>query len=292
MGEKISVVVPVYNSEKYINDFFCSIINQTYKNFELFFVNDGSTDNSLNLLKDFRDKNKDMDVKVISQANFGLSVARNKGILLSSSDFIIFPDPDDWLEPKYLELLLESHHKYNSDLEICNFNEYDGKKIISRGNPKNTVLSQATAMENMLDNSSFRHYVTNKLFHMDIIRKYKLKFYPELLSLQDMIFCYEYLYFCQKISYVGKPLYNYRLYSGVSNEKDFVSTRKLTGLKALHSLKTKAIVNGDTFLYEKIRNKYTEYLREIISICMKHNIFNEEIIKEVIFAANDIATFN
>ena len=90
-----SIIVPAYNVEKYIEKCIDSILNQSYKNYEVIVINDGSTDNTLNILnKKYKDK-----VKIYSKENGGLSSARNYGVLKSSSKYILFVDSDDWLEP-------------------------------------------------------------------------------------------------------------------------------------------------------------------------------------------------
>lgn len=113
----VSVIVPVYNAEKYIMEFLKNIKNQTFKDFEIIFVDDGSQDNSLNLIKEVYQEKK-LQVKYITQNNSGVSAARNKGIEMSSKDFLCFCDIDDKLSPYYLEHQLECLNKHNVDLVI------------------------------------------------------------------------------------------------------------------------------------------------------------------------------
>ena len=98
---KISVIVPVYNSEKYIEKCIESIINQTYRNIEIIFINDGSTDESLNIIHKY--KKLDNRIKVINQSNSGVSAARNKGIKNSIGDYITFVDSDDHIDSKMID---------------------------------------------------------------------------------------------------------------------------------------------------------------------------------------------
>ena len=101
---KVSVCIPVYNMEKYIEDCIKSLVNQTLKEIELIFVNDGSTDNSLNILNEYKKQYPDI-IKVISQENKGLGGARNKGLELASGEYIGFVDADDFVEPNMYERL-------------------------------------------------------------------------------------------------------------------------------------------------------------------------------------------
>ena len=114
----ISVIVPVYNVEKYIRKCIQSILNQSFQDFELILVDDGSTDESLRILNEFK-KQYSHKIKVISQSNKGVSVARNRGILESHSTYIMFVDSDDWLEDSILNAMYESALQNQSDLVLC-----------------------------------------------------------------------------------------------------------------------------------------------------------------------------
>ena len=95
----ISVIIPVYNVEKYLSRCIESVLNQTYRNLEIIIVDDGSTDDSLNICR--RYEKKDKRIKVIHQDNGGLSSARNKGLMNSTGEYISFVDSDDWLHPDF-----------------------------------------------------------------------------------------------------------------------------------------------------------------------------------------------
>ena len=100
----VSVVIPVYNVEKYVEKCLDSVINQTYQNLEIIIVNDGSTDNSLSVCQ--KKKLSDSRIKLINKENGGLSSARNAGIECAQGEFICFIDSDDWIELDYIEVLL------------------------------------------------------------------------------------------------------------------------------------------------------------------------------------------
>lgn len=108
----ISVIVPVFNVEKYISRCLNSILNQTFKNFEIIIVNDGSTDNSLNKIQNF----KDSRIKVINQTNKGVSAARNLGLAVASGEYITFIDADDSVSLNYFEVMMTNAKKYNADI--------------------------------------------------------------------------------------------------------------------------------------------------------------------------------
>lgn len=112
MNPEISVIVPVYNVEKYVEKCINSILGQTYKNFELIIVNDGSTDNSLKKIKKFSDDR----IILIDQKNQGLSGARNTGISKAKGKYVTFIDSDDWISKGYLQEMMYCAHKYNADI--------------------------------------------------------------------------------------------------------------------------------------------------------------------------------
>ena len=113
---KISVIMPVYNGEKFLKEAIESILNQTFQNFELIIINDGSKDSSLDIIKKY--ENSDNRIKVINQENAGVSVSRNNGIKNSIGEYVAFIDCDDLWLPKKLETQLESFNK-DEDLKIC-----------------------------------------------------------------------------------------------------------------------------------------------------------------------------
>lgn len=122
----ISVIIPVYNTSKYLEKCINSLINQTYKNLELIFVNDGSTDNSLEILNKYA--NTDTRIKVVSQKNSGLSQTRNKGLSYATGNYIMFLDSDDWIDTVTCQKAIEASVKYNADIVMWSYiREYENK---------------------------------------------------------------------------------------------------------------------------------------------------------------------
>ncbi len=111
---KVSVIVPVYNVEKYLEECIESLINQTLTDIEIICINDGSTDNSLKILEELQ--KKDNRIKIINQKNSGVSSARNNGIENATGEYIGFVDSDDWIDSDYYEKLYNTAKKYNSDI--------------------------------------------------------------------------------------------------------------------------------------------------------------------------------
>ena len=122
----ISIIVPIYNVEKYLRQCLDSILNQTYQNFECLLINDGSPDNSADICREYAVK--DSRFKYFEKENGGVSSARNFGIKNSIGDYVTFVDPDDWLDSYYLETLYETMMKHKADISIACYGAYDEER--------------------------------------------------------------------------------------------------------------------------------------------------------------------
>lgn len=126
---KLSIIVPIYNVEKYLPRCIESILNQTFREFELILINDGSTDNCKEICEKY--KKIDSRIIVVNKKNGGVSSARNFGIDISRGEYIGFVDPDDFIDANMYEILFNTANSYNSDMVICDYykvSEYDIKK--------------------------------------------------------------------------------------------------------------------------------------------------------------------
>jgi len=223
--DKISVVVPIYNTEAYIAECIESVLNQTYENFELILVNDSSTDKSLYICQEYEQKDK--RIKVISQENAGVSVARNTGIDIATGKYIAFLDSDDFWDKKYLDILYTSIIKNDSDMASCNFKRYYGKNksFTFSGFPlTNETINVKDNLADLIYSTSntVNRDVWGKLFVLDIIKENNLRFIRGLKRGQDYVFFLSYLFKINKITLQMKEcLYFYRR-SEVS-----MTTRKL-----------------------------------------------------------------
>ena len=122
---KVSVIIPVYNVEQYLNQCLDSVINQTLKDIEIICVDDGSTDNSFKMLEEYAQK--DNRIKVIHQKNKGAAAARNEGLYIAQGKYLSFLDSDDFFEIDMLEQMYNCAEKYNTDIVVCK------SKVISNG---------------------------------------------------------------------------------------------------------------------------------------------------------------
>ena len=204
----VSIVVPVYNVEKYLQRCLDSIKNQSFSNFECILINDGSTDKSGKICDDYC--KKDSRFKVIHKQNAGVSAARNDGIEASSGDWICFVDSDDWISINHIENFLEHTDK---DLIFCSDTEFfdDGYSITYNLTDMND--SKLTDSINTLifrdPQRDFFGYTWNKLFKTQIIKENNLRFRNDLYFKEDELFTFEYCFHANSIGSVNYPTYNY-----------------------------------------------------------------------------------
>lgn len=233
-NKKVTIIVPVYNMETYLERAVESLLSQTYMNTEIILVNDGSTDGGPKLCDEY-ERHYD-HISVVHKKNGGLSSARNAGIAHASGDYIIFPDPDDWVAPTYIEDLVNLRQE--SDLEICGHYIVDAnKKVTANENGDLKIMAPDEAIDLLVKSQYYCGFAWNKLFHLDIIRKVNLRFNEELGMAQDLEFCFRYMTKCQKIIYDPTPQYFYYQHEeGVTNINHPLTARKISGLKTYDKL--------------------------------------------------------
>ena len=205
--DKISVIVPVYNAQKYLVETIESIIRQTYKNIEVIFINDGSTDNSLQILEEY--KKKYSNISIINQSNAGQSAARNTGINAATGDYIAFVDADDLLVNNYLEKMQIQAFKSDADFVICGYEKFN--------DATNDVFYCRKPSEWEEDFvGKYKHVFSygpwGKLIKTSFINKYNIRFI-EGEQLEDGPFCCILNLLAKKIVVMDFIGYRYRVYS-------------------------------------------------------------------------------
>ena len=207
--ELISIIVPVYNVEVYLEKCLNSIINQTYGNIEIILINDGSTDNSGKIC----DKYAKIDerVVVIHKENGGVSSARNAGLKVAKGNFVGFVDPDDWIAEDMYEKLYLEIKKFNANISVCKFKRVmDRKNFIKRKNCFDAItLNSIDSMYFML--TSIEGYgcaVWNKLYRVDFLKRNSIFTTNSMIS-EDVSFELQEVYFANKIVSLPVITYNY-----------------------------------------------------------------------------------
>lgn len=226
MSNLISVIVPVYNIEKYIEECLLSLMNQTYSSIEILVVDDGSTDRSGELSDAFAAKYPDT-ITVYHTENHGLSAARNIGLKHSKGEFVCFVDSDDWIEPEMLEVLYRSIHQDDADISTCGmFWDYGLKDSNPMKTSDHRAYAQKTFFHEMICNPNVYGYVCNKLIKGDLARKYS--FDESLLSQEDMDYCMNLAKDCSRVVSTESQLYHYRQRADSMTGELKYSERKLS----------------------------------------------------------------
>lgn len=220
----VSVIIPVYNVEKYLRECVDSVIGQTYKNLEIILVNDGSTDSSGKICDEYVDK--DERVTVIHQKNGGLSQARNRGLEESTGEYVYFLDSDDYIAENSFEILLEIAEKYGSDIVFFDAKSFaDTNDFIVKQNyiRKNTYTTDTgyNVFSVITENREYHSAVPLLFFNKSFLAESKITFVPDILY-EDMIFTYQIFCTASVVSQCSKALYfrRYRKNSITSSSKN------------------------------------------------------------------------
>lgn len=252
---KVSVIIPVYNGEKYIRACLESVLKQTLQEIEIIVINDGSTDSTQEILENYQKQYNDK-IKIVKKENEGQGEARNVGIDLSQGEFLTFVDADDEIEPNMLQNMYELLKKEEADVVICDYYEiYE----------KNRVLKKAIPQR---QNDIKRDYIVsvagpcNKLIRTEILTKKKLHFIQtgayEDLSIIPLIGLY-----ANKIVYLEEPLYNYYIRQGSTMRQNNFNNKLLSIYEVLEYLTKEFEKSG---LLEK-------YEEELEFIYIKHLLY-------------------
>lgn len=207
----ISVIVPVYQVENYLNQCIESIIEQTYTNLEIILIDDGSKDNCPQICDDWSIKDK--RIKVIHKKNGGLSDARNVGLDIAKGKYIAFIDSDDWVDSRYIELLYNSLIKSKADISACSIQKvYDADSVDPYNlNPKLQLVTPKEAIKDILYDRRFKTVAWNKLYSKEVLAGER--FIVGRIH-EDEFFSYKVFAKAQKLVFVDASLYKYRQRSG------------------------------------------------------------------------------
>lgn len=208
MDDLISVIVPIYNVEKYLDICIESIVNQTYKNLEIILVDDGSLDNCSQICDKWAEKDK--RIVVIHKKNGGLSDARNAGLNIATGEYIGFIDSDDWISKSMYEMLIKEMKKYNCDIIECGINyinDENGRIIRTTDCRNKHIFNVDEAMFELVNEKLLHQVVWNKLYRKECINGFLFKFgkYNE-----DEFWTYRIIHKSKKVMCIPNKLYFYR----------------------------------------------------------------------------------
>lgn len=229
MDVKVSVIIPVYNAEKYLRQCLDSVINQSLREIEIICVDDGSTDGSREILKRYAEKDKRLTV--LPQENSGPGVARNKGLDHASGEYVMFLDADDWFELDMLEKLVQSAEKNSSDIVICKTAQFDEQKQQHKSADwmlKPELLPGESFAPKEIAPYLFQFtygMAWDKLYRSDFVKENCLRF-PPLRASEDMPFVFKSLMLAEEISVLPEVKVNYRVNIPGSVSSSFVKYPK------------------------------------------------------------------
>ena len=248
----ISIIIPVFNAEKYINRCIKSVVDQSYSELEIIVVNDGSIDNSLFICELLA--TQDRRIKVISQDNGGVSKARNTGLRLAKGEYVMFLDSDDYMLPEMCKTMLDVLHKKQADCVICGIQEPEGGLWCPQKSMDYSTLEDFKKDFIYQLNTELLSPCWNKIFKRQLITNL---FNEDISFGEDLIFDLEYLSNCTRLSFITTPLvYHEKQVAGSLVTK--TGFRRLMDIENIH----KTIMQ---FIGEKksSRDLYNKYIRDL-----------------------------
>ena len=254
----ISIIVPVYNVEKYLSRCLDSILAQTYTDYELILVDDGSTDTSGALVDEYA--LKDSRIRAFHGENKGLSGARNRGLDNAKGEYICFVDSDDWIEPTYLKELYDLIEDRQADLAICGYKKNNGDICIIQPDEENvTEETGVDAIDNLYGAGCLQYIVAwNKLYKKELFDGVR---FPMGMIHEDEVICTQILVRAGKVVRTDRILYNYRVNNDASIMSVGYSLKRLDIIKAIE-------IRMDLYRKENLRKYYEKdsfkYLYKIL----------------------------
>ncbi len=245
---KISIIIPVYNSERYLAKCLDSLVAQTLRNIEIICVNDGSTDSSTEILSDYSKRHK--NIIVLNQKNQGTGVARQAGIIASTGEYVGFVDNDDFVDPRMYERLYDKAKKTDSDMVLCSYYKYqDGKSYPKNINfPTDKEIYPALEIQNLYAS----YFVWATIQRRSLFDKYNITI-PKIASAEDTSHYLQVLASSKKVAFVRENLYYYR-----ENLQSFSKTKNQQALGFFEAMKVTEdfLINNDFYKdYENIFNQ-------------------------------------
>ena len=299
----ISVIIPVYNAEEYLPRCLDSIIKQTFTAIEIICINDGSSDNSSNILTQYA--NKDNRIIILKQENLGAATARNLGLDHAKGKYISFIDADDWIAEDFIATLYHAATKSKADVVQCGYFKFDGiqnKTIIEK-----ELISQNISQ--ILDNTK-KLYIWNKIWKKNFLDKNHIRYYPDILY-QDILFnictlCHQPIW--QFIDYCGY-FYWFNNKSSVTNtpqkqlkrrnDKYLAIKKSIETIQSSDNIDSSDMVKIENFLLKKFigtnelsnPNEYAKYAKLFANNSLLKKKYRKIIIKQILRKLFNILSF-
>lgn len=206
--KEISIIIPCYNASKYLRQCIDSILNQTFKNYEIIFINDKSTDNTLDILQEYKN-NSDADIKILeNEYNSGPSFTRNKGLSVATGNYIAFIDSDDYIEPQYLEVLYQLIKQYNTEISMCSLKYVTEDGELIKEATIEFLLEDKISIINKMISFGIEPAMCGKLISRKLINDNHISF--EYDGFEDTLFLFDIYCRIERTVCIRYSLYNYR----------------------------------------------------------------------------------
>ena len=282
----VSVIVPVYNIQDYVKNCIDSILNQDFENIEIIIVNDGSTDNSLNILNLNYSSNK--QIRIINQENQGLSCSRNNGLKEAIGSYVAFIDGDDWIEPNMISEMYCKAIKEDADVVCCRLQYENGNnRYVSGRNYTTDIINKEDLLFNVFYGRNIQTSAAIKLYRREWLLKNEIYFKPKAIN-EDAIFIVRVAFYANKMALINKPFYHAiersssisrsfswkiveHLLSALDNQKDF--------------LKEKGIYDKYMPIYKSYRLRSMSYILFQAAQYLPYNSYN--VIRNNLFVRNE-----
>lgn len=220
MERKVSLILPVYNVEKYLVECLESICEQTYRNLEIIIVNDGSTDRSGMICEKYQ--KKDARIQYIKRKNGGLSAARNLGLKYATGEYVVFVDSDDFIKSSMVSSLVKVMDLEHTDIVCCNYDVCNEQSEVIKTHKIHIksmqLFTRQEAINVLFYEKFFQCYAWNKMYKRDLFTNIK---YPEGRLYEDIITTYQLFGRSEKIAFISDSLYCYRQRVGSITQKQF-----------------------------------------------------------------------
>ncbi|MDR1679071.1 MAG: glycosyltransferase [Prevotellaceae bacterium] len=286
MQPQFSIIIPVYNVEKYLSACLDSVLNQAYHSYELICVNDGSTDKSLAILEDYAKKYPQKKVKVISQSNMGVAIARNHGVEIAKGNYILFLDSDDMLCVNSLDKLFQIVQMeqpdvitFNSELFFEDNSQYKPNAVFNNNDSK-LFLSGMDYLNDFVRLRGWGPTAIFYLFKRNLFVENDLKFQSNL-SHEDDLFIPQILYYTRKLYQLNEVLYTYRIRKQSRNN-----------LRTDKNYTDKLYISSSLFDFFTVRNARNRFVDRVIfnlSLAGIHGLMTKaESRKKISFRARKI----
>lgn len=243
-GELVTIIIPIYNCERFLDRCLRSIEGQTYNNLEIILVDDGSTDGSSKIYSKFK-RECARNIRIILQSNQGVSAARNNGLKNAHGSYVTFVDGDDYVDSDYVEFLINEIADYNVELAICGYAFKSEQNKVLKESKKSRVIynNSKDVVRDSFRTDMFQGFVCAKMFSMELIKTNNLLFHKNVNVYEDHLFFVQYLNFVSKAVYENKKLYSYMKHENSSIRKK-ASLSDMTAYKIMYNNSPEKIIDN------------------------------------------------